>query len=137
MFNTTVAETRSHGPGSHGALAISVQSERSRTRRARLLAEVVAPRRTPGLAGDGLLRQEARGGDHRKTAVRELLLLHEAELGRVLRLEVERVEAKVTRVVARLERRLGLRRALLVELREAKVDAVGLGGADAGGHDRP
>ena len=39
----------------------------------------VAPVRAPCLAGDALLREEARGGDHRKAAVAELLLLHETE----------------------------------------------------------
>merc|ERR1719487_2689972 len=100
----------------------------------------VAPVRAPRLARDGLLRQEASGGDHREAAVRELLLLHQAELGRVLRLERERVEAEVTRVVARLERRLGLADVLgvrVVELREAEVNAVRLSRADAGRHHSP
>ena len=47
----------------------------------------------PGLARDGLLRHEAGGRQHAQAAVRELLLLHLAELGRVLRREAERVEA--------------------------------------------
>merc|ERR1719407_273736 len=105
----------------------SAQRQKSNERQVPIvgLERGVAPPRAPGLARDGLLRQEARGGDHREAAVRELLLLHQAELGRVLRLERERVEAEVVRVVARLERRLGLRLAGIVKLGEAKVDAVG------------
>merc|ERR1719231_23074 len=60
--------------------------------------------RAPRGAGDGLLRHEAGGGEHAQAAVRELLLLHDAELGGVLRLEAERVEAEVARGVALLER---------------------------------
>ena len=47
--------------------------------------------------GDRLLRKEAGGGDHPEASVRELLLLHQRELGRVLRGEAERVEAEVAR----------------------------------------
>merc|ERR1719482_151086 len=65
-----------------------------------------------------------------------LLLLHFAELGRVLRGEAERIEADLARLVARAERGLGLE-LLGVELAEGDVDAVGLGRADTGGHDRP
>merc|ERR1719247_2718977 len=80
--------------------------------RAARLERRVAPVRAPRVAGDGLLREEARSGDHAEAAVRELLLLHDAELGGVLGLEAERVEAEVTGGVARaeaLERRLLLR----------------------------
>eukprot|EP00964_Phaeocystis_antarctica_P102137 scaffold67540_cov64-Phaeocystis_antarctica.AAC.1 len=57
----------------------------------------VAPVRAPRLPADSLLRQEAGGRDHRKPAVRELLLLHQTELVGVLRLQVERVEGQVAR----------------------------------------
>merc|ERR1719324_982580 len=90
----------------------------------------------PGLAGDGLLEEEAERGDHGEAAVRELLLLHLTELGGVLRLEVKRVEAEVAGVVARAEGGLGLE-LLAVELAEAEVDAVRLSRADAAGHDNP
>merc|ERR1719261_504689 len=99
-------------------------------------ATLEAVDRAPGVAGDGLLREEAGRGDHGEAAVRELLLLHQAELLRVLRLEVERVKAEVAGVVARAERGLGLE-LLAVELAEAEVDAEGLGGADAARHDGP
>merc|ERR1719201_907250 len=59
--------------------------------------------RAPRVAGDGLLRHEARRREHAQPAVRELLLLHDAELGRVLRREAERVEAEVARRVAGAE----------------------------------
>merc|ERR1712127_395464 len=59
--------------------------------------------RAPRVAGGSLLRQEAGRSEHAEAAVRELLLLHEAELGRVLRREAERVEAEVARHVARAE----------------------------------
>merc|ERR1719453_2808012 len=59
--------------------------------------------RAPRVAGDGLLRHEARRGEHAQPAVRELLLLHDAELGRVLRREAERVEAEVAGRVAGAE----------------------------------
>ena len=62
----------------------------------------------PGVLGDRLLREEARRRDHREARVGELLLLHDAELGRVLRREAERVEADLARHVARAERGLGL-----------------------------
>eukprot|EP00964_Phaeocystis_antarctica_P129070 scaffold92917_cov78-Phaeocystis_antarctica.AAC.2 len=62
--------------------------------RAHSLEGGVAPVRAPRLPTDSLLRQEAGGRDHRKAAVRELLLLHQTELVRVLRLEVERVEGQ-------------------------------------------
>merc|ERR1719486_902151 len=39
----------------------------------------------PGVLGDRLLREEARRRDHREARVGELLLLHDAELGRGLR----------------------------------------------------
>ena len=58
----------------------------------------------PRVARDGLLREEARGGDHAEAAVRELLLLHGAELGRVGRLEAERIEADVSGVIRVTER---------------------------------
>merc|ERR1719465_139652 len=64
---------------------------------------VEAPPRAPRVARNGLLREEARGGDHAEAAVRELPLLHEAELGRVGRGEAERVESQVTRVVVGLQ----------------------------------
>merc|ERR1719486_1165344 len=90
----------------------------------------------PGVLGDRLLREEARRRDHREARVGELLLLHDAELGRVLRREAERVEVDLARHVARAERGLGLE-LLAVELAEGDVDAEGLGGADAAGHDGP
>merc|ERR1719247_2828550 len=57
--------------------------------------EVVEERvlRSPRLPGDGLLRHEARRGDHPQPSMRELLLLHDAELGGILRREAEGVEA--------------------------------------------
>jgi len=67
------------------------------------LERCVAPPSAPGLLADRLLREEARSSNHRKAAVRQLFLLHEGELSRVLGLKVERVEAQITRVVARLE----------------------------------
>ena len=51
-----------------------------------------APRRAPGRLGHRLLREEAGRGDHREAAVRELLLLHQAELSGVLGLEAEGIE---------------------------------------------
>merc|ERR1719337_477400 len=90
----------------------------------------------PGGLGDRLLREEARCGDHREARVGELLLLHLAELRRVLRREAERVEADLPRHVARPERGLGLE-LLAVELAEGDVDTVSLGRADASGHDHP
>merc|ERR1719331_2456661 len=81
-----------------------------------------APVGAPRLVGDGLLREEARGGDHGEAAVRELLLLHQPELRRVGRLEVERVEVEVARVVAVAERLLGRLR-VRVELLPALGDA--------------
>merc|ERR1711918_260918 len=59
-----------------------------------------APVRAPCLVRDGLLREEAQARDHREAAVRELLLLHQTELGGVLRLEAQRVKAQVARVIA-------------------------------------
>ena len=92
---------------------------------------VEPPPRAPRVARDGLLREEARSGDHAQTAVRELLLLHDAELGGVLWLEVERVEAEVARRVVRLEALERLRLAarprllevFLTRVRPALVDA--------------
>merc|ERR1719235_2092834 len=90
----------------------------------------------PGLLGDRFLRKEARRRDHREARVGELLLLHDAELFRVLRRKAERVEADLARHVARAERGLGLE-LLAIELAEGNVDAVGLGQADAAAHDDP
>merc|ERR1719482_448516 len=57
-----------------------------------LEAEVaLAPRGARGR----LLREEARRGEHAQPAARELLLLHLAQLGRVGRLQPERVEVQV------------------------------------------
>merc|ERR1719263_1449674 len=50
-------------------------------------------------AGDALLDDHASDGDHRQAAVVELLVLHREELGRVRRLEPERVEAEVSGLV--------------------------------------
>merc|ERR1719247_1177581 len=104
--------------------------------RAARLERRVAPVRAPRVAGDGLLREEARGGDHREAAVRELLLLHLAELGGVLGREVERVEAELARHVAVAQRLRGRLR-LGVELLEALGDARLLGGTDAREHSAP
>merc|ERR1740124_1861060 len=60
-----------------------------------------ADRGAPGLLGDRLLREEARSSDHAHARVRQLLLLHLGELGRVLRGEAERVEAQVARATRR------------------------------------
>ena len=68
--------------------------------------------------------------------MRELLLLHVEELLRVLRLDLERVEAEVARHVAlaqRLRRRVGA----LVELLPPLGDARLLGARDAGEHPGP
>merc|ERR1719478_1058508 len=112
------------------------QAPRRTAVRPRDLEGGVAPDRAPGLAGDGLLQQEGGGGEHGEAAVRELLLLHLAELGGVLGLEAERVEAEVARVVAGAEG--GLRLELLaVQLTEAGLDAERLGGADAAEHHEP
>ena len=54
----------------------------------------------PSLASDGLLREEASGGDHTKPSMREFLLLHDAELGRVVGREAQRIEADLARHVA-------------------------------------
>merc|ERR1719478_1962818 len=112
------------------------QAPRRTAVRPRDLEGGVAPDRAPGLAGDGLLQQEGGGGEHGEAAVRELLLLHLAELGGVLGLEAERVEAEVARVVAGAEG--GLRLELLaVQLTEARLDAERLGRADAAEHHEP
>merc|ERR1719424_2292378 len=95
-----------------------------------------ADRGAPGLLGDRLLRKEARRGDHGHARVRQLLLLHQGELGRVLRGEAERVEAQVARRVARAQGGLGLE-LLAVELAEGHADAERLGGGDAAEHDGP
>merc|ERR1719213_1408589 len=58
------------------------------------------------------------------------------ELGRVLRREVERVEAQVARRVARAQRGLGLE-LLAVKLAERHVDAVRLRRRDARTHHDP
>ena len=60
--------------------------------------------RAPRVAGDGLLRHEAGRGEHAEAAVRELLLLHDAELGRVLRREAERIEAQIAGLYAAVSR---------------------------------
>merc|ERR550514_1744584 len=59
----------------------------------------VAPVRAPRLARDRLLRQEAGSGDHAEAAVRQLALLHEAQVLLVARREVEGVKVEVARVV--------------------------------------
>merc|ERR1740127_267557 len=58
-----------------------------------------APEGAPRVARDGLLREEAGGGDHGEARMRQLLLLHERELLRVLGREAERVKAQVAREV--------------------------------------
>merc|ERR1719454_1131828 len=63
--------------------------------------------RRPRLARDRLLRQEARGREHGEAAVRELALLHQAELGGVLGREAERGEAEVAGVEALLDEEAG------------------------------
>merc|ERR1719263_1859545 len=90
------------GPGAVGRPAVAVGGRRGRarvSRARRLRGERLEPRRLR----HGLLREEARGGEHREPAVLQLLGLHLAEAGLVLGLEAERVEAEVARVVARLE----------------------------------
>mmetsp|Transcript_42598 Transcript_42598/g.124806 ORF Transcript_42598/g.124806 Transcript_42598/m.124806 type:complete len:266 (-) Transcript_42598:15-812(-) len=96
----------------------------------------VTPVGAPRLAAHRLLSQEPRRGDHCQPAVRELLLLHEPELGRVLRLEVERVEAQVAGVVALTQRRGGLV-GVGVDLRPALRDAELLGRGNASEHAAP
>mmetsp|Transcript_81134 Transcript_81134/g.196946 ORF Transcript_81134/g.196946 Transcript_81134/m.196946 type:complete len:232 (+) Transcript_81134:112-807(+) len=104
--------------------------------RVRSLEGGVAPPRAPRLPADSLLRQEAGGRDHCKAAMRELLLLHQTELVGVLRLEVERVEGQVARVVALAQRRRGLV-GRGVDLGPAPGDADLLGRADASQHGAP
>mmetsp|Transcript_43700 Transcript_43700/g.128671 ORF Transcript_43700/g.128671 Transcript_43700/m.128671 type:complete len:388 (+) Transcript_43700:96-1259(+) len=94
-----------------------------------------APEGAPRLVGDGLLREEARGGDHAEAAVLQLLGLHLAELGRVLGLEAERVEAQVARDVADIELLEDV--VGLVRVRPADLKAVRLGHADAKRHGEP
>merc|ERR1719421_1886151 len=97
-----------------------------------LEAEVaLAPRGARGR----LLREEARRGEHAQPAVRELLLLHLAQLGRVGRLEPKRVEVQVARRVPGLER-LHVGR-VLVRVGPADLDAVRLADADAERADEP
>merc|ERR1719353_2468 len=95
-----------------------------------------APVSTPRLAGDGLLQQEARRPKHGQATVRELALLHDAQLRRVLRPDVRRVEAEVARDVSVAQ---GLRRGarLRVELLPALGDAHLLRAADASKHHTP
>eukprot|EP00964_Phaeocystis_antarctica_P001916 scaffold1000_cov68-Phaeocystis_antarctica.AAC.9 len=118
------------GRGGQAAIACNESLEGAR------LEVGQAVRGAPGGLGDRLLREEARRGDHAQARVRQLLLLHQTELGRVLRGEAERVEAEVARLVARAQRGLGLE-LLAVELAEGDADAVGLGGGDADAHDAP
>mmetsp|Transcript_30096 Transcript_30096/g.74160 ORF Transcript_30096/g.74160 Transcript_30096/m.74160 type:complete len:245 (-) Transcript_30096:80-814(-) len=89
----------------------------------------------PGGARDRLLRDEAGGREHAQAAVRKLLLLHDAELGGVLRREAERVEAKVARGVAVLERLHVVHR--LVRVGPALLDAQRLADANAKRHREP
>merc|ERR1719454_2241395 len=63
----------------------------------------IAPIRTPGGFGDRFLREESGRRDHSEATVRELLLLHQPELLRILRLEAERVEAQVPRIITLLQ----------------------------------
>merc|ERR1719353_1755532 len=94
--------------------------------------------RAPRRLRHRLLREEARGGDHREAGVRELLLLHQGELDRVLGLEAERVEAEVAGRVVGLERRGRLQLlALLLERREANVDPRRLRRGDPAEHHGP
>eukprot|EP00962_Isochrysis_galbana_P001578 scaffold407_cov130-Isochrysis_galbana.AAC.6 len=95
----------------------------------------VTPPGAPGLSGHGLLREEARGGNHRQAAVGEFLLLHEGKLLRVLGREAERVEGEISRLVAIAERGLSL--ASVVERRPALADARELSRADADGQNEP
>merc|ERR1719238_178123 len=89
----------------------------------------------PRLARGRLLRDEARRGEHAQPAVRELLRLHLAQLGRVGRLEAERIEVQVARHVPRLQR-LHVGRVLL-RVGPADLDAVRLADADAERADEP
>merc|ERR1719353_767989 len=95
-----------------------------------------APVSTPRLAGDGLLQQEARSPEHGQATVRELPLLHQAQLRRVLRPDVRRVEAEIARDVPVAE---GLRRGARhwVELLPTLGDAHLLRTADASQHHTP
>merc|ERR1719263_1239705 len=100
------------------------------------LERCVTPVGAPRLARDGLLREEPSSGNHRKAAVGQLLLLHDAELLRVLWLEAERVEGKVSRVVAFAKRRRSLA-GLRVDLRPALGNAGLLGRPNASEHHAP
>merc|ERR1719321_765336 len=108
----------------------------------------------PRLSGDSLLGHEAGGREHAQPAVRELLLLHDPELSRVLGLEVQRVKTKVSGNVARAqtlevgvllgESRLRLAKLLVLDLDLAVVrvcpallDAQGFGHADGERHGKP
>jgi len=91
--------------------------------------------RRPGSAGYRLLRQEACSSEHRKAAVRELALLHEAELSRVFGLEAERIKAQIAGLVVVLEE-LHVAHAL-IRVRPSLLDAERLGDADAERHEDP
>merc|ERR1719272_1360437 len=134
---TTTYIHRPTGPHWHGGFAMVVVAKACNEPLESARLEVgQADGGAPGLLGDRLLREEARRGDHAHARVRQLLLLHLGELGRVVRGEAERVEAQVARRVARAERGLGLE-LLAVELAEGDADAEGLGRGDAAEHDSP
>merc|ERR1719502_1022319 len=81
-----------------------------------------------------LLHDETHGGEHGKAAVLQLLGLHLRELLRVGRLEAERVEANVSRVVVKVE----LTTEVLLDLRRrhpADKRAIELGERDGDGED--
>ena len=95
-----------------------------------------APIGAPRLARDRLLQQEAARRDHRQPAVAQFLLLHEGDVLRVARSQLERVEAQVARHVALAQGRGGLVGGR-VHLCPALLDAEELGAADADGHRDP
>merc|ERR1719316_689301 len=90
----------------------------------------------PRLLGDGLLREEACRGDHSQARVRQLLLLHLAELGWVLWSKAERIEADLAWYVARAQSGLGLE-LLAIQLPKGDIDAVRLRGGNATKHYDP
>merc|ERR1719247_2106911 len=122
----------------HGAWRRDRPLARANKRKRSRLGVHAAPR----LLGDGLLREEARRGDHAEPRVGELLLLHQAELGRVGRREAERVEADLAGLVAGAEGRGarddgGRLTRLLGELAEGDGDAVELAEGDAEAEREP
>mmetsp|Transcript_23153 Transcript_23153/g.59058 ORF Transcript_23153/g.59058 Transcript_23153/m.59058 type:complete len:279 (-) Transcript_23153:36-872(-) len=91
---------------------------------------------SPGRARDRLLRKEARSSEHGEAAVRELALLHLAELEWVLRRQIKWVKREVARVVIFLEQ-LALDVLTLVRVCPALLDADRLGDTNGERHAKP